>query len=65
MISMEGDSHNTTQNHSKPFRCITEHLGLEIGLTYVSITKDSNTNLIMDIIEERKGMVANRHLMNN
>ena len=52
---MEGDSHKTTPNHSG---ASPQHLGLEVGLTYGSITKDSNTktkNLIMDIIEERKG----------
>ena len=48
-------SHKTTPNHSG---ASPQHLGLEVGLTYGSITKDSNTktkNLIMDIIEERKG----------
>ena len=52
---MEGDSHKTTLNHSG---ASPQHLGLEVGLTYGSITKDSNTKQKSDHrdnIEERKG----------
>ena len=52
---------------SKPFRFITKHLGLEVGLTYGSITKDSKLKQKSDYrdnIEERKGYkMTNKELL--